>query len=387
MVTLPAGSVAMAGGALALRDGALQVDGINRAAYMHCTDGSVMLVLGFAKPITKREEAAAFLPAVAGQWRGLGPGDHTWETVEGWGTDAKAQRGSRASQKRNRREDRELEEAAARDRAARGGVCMPHVLLAAAIAQSQPQQSFPAALAPRPPVRPILGHDLERLAARMSLDETIVPWAEEEEVEWEPAAGYEQSTLPSLDLLECGECDSDADVPPRHQQRSSGGNTFSLCDCAGGGGVSTRGLDQMGRPNPAPPSAHIRHLEYCGSETAAPRKLKSFVLLPGQLCAQLCAAAKSALRSMSLDALYVRKRGGNGPLLPKSETDHERPDRIHFGCCAEAEEGWEDTSPEYGTSKARLVGYSQNYCPPKHHMTRHMPPALFALVLTPRCRI
>ena len=69
----------MAGGALALRDGALQVDGINRAAYMHCTDGSVMLVLGFAKPVTKREEAAAFLPAVAGQWRGLGPGDHTWE--------------------------------------------------------------------------------------------------------------------------------------------------------------------------------------------------------------------------------------------------------------------------------------------------------------------
>ena len=99
----------MAGGALALRDGALQVDGINRAAYMHCTDGSVMLVLGFAKPVTKREEAAAFLPAVAGQWRGLGPGDHTWETVEGWGTDAKAQRGSRASQKRNRREERKAD--------------------------------------------------------------------------------------------------------------------------------------------------------------------------------------------------------------------------------------------------------------------------------------
>ena len=320
MLTLPAGSVATAGDALALRDGALQVAGINRAAYRFSADGSLALVVGFGKPITRREEAATYLPAVVGQWRGLGPEDHTWKTVEEWGTDAKAQRTGK------RRAEREQEEAAARDRARAGRVGIPHVLLAAAIAQ--PQQSLPAPLAPRPPVRAILGHDLERLAARMSLDETIVPWAEEEEVEWEPTAGYEQSTLPSLDLLECGECDSDADVPPRHQQRSSGGNTFYLCGCAGGGGVSTRGLDQMGRPIPAPPSAHIRHLEYCGSETASPRKLKSFVLLPGQLCAQLCAAAKSALRSMSLDALYVRKRGGNGPLLPKSETDHERPDRM-----------------------------------------------------------
>ena len=384
MLTLPAGSVATAGDALALRDGALQVAGINRAAYKLSADGSLSLVVGFAKPITRREEAATYLPAVVGQWRGLGPEDHTWKTVEEWGTDAKAQR---ATQTGKRRAERELEETAARDRAARGGVCMPHVLLAAAIAQSQPQQSFPAALAPRPPVRPILGHDLQRLAARMSLDETIVPWAAEQEVEeWEPAAGYKESTFPSLGLLECGECDCDADAPPR-DVRSSGGNVFYLCDCAGGGGVSTRGLDRMGPPNPAPPTARIRHLEYCGLEAASPRTLDSFVLLPGQLCAQLCAAAKSALRSMSLDALYVRKRGGNGPLLPKSETDHERPDRIHFGCCAEAEEGWEDTSPEYGTSKARLVGYSQNYCPPKHHMTRHMPPALFALVLTPRCRI
>ena len=45
----------------------------------------------------------------------------------------------------------------------------------------------------------------------MSLDETIVPWAAEQEVEeWEPAAGYEESTFPSLGLLECGECDCDA---------------------------------------------------------------------------------------------------------------------------------------------------------------------------------
>ena len=141
------------------------------------------------------------------------------------------------------RAERELEEAAARAAArdrARGGVCMPHVLLAAAIAQSQPQQSFPAALAPRPPVRPILGHDLQRLAARMSLDETIVPWAAEQEVEeWEPAAGYEESTFPSLGLLECGECDCDADAPPRHV-RSSGGNVFYLCDCAGGSGSHRR---------------------------------------------------------------------------------------------------------------------------------------------------
>jgi len=34
-------------------------------------------------------------------------------------------------------------------------------------------------------------------------NQTIVPWAAEQEVEeWEPAAGYEESTFPSLGLLQ-----------------------------------------------------------------------------------------------------------------------------------------------------------------------------------------
>ena len=167
MVTLPAGSVATAGDALALRNGALQVAGINRAAYMHSTDCSLTLVIGFAKQITKREEAAAYLPAVVGQWRGLGPDDHTWKTVEGWGTDAKAQR---PSQKGKRRAEREHLEIADRDRARADGKPIQHAILAAAIAQQEPSITT-APLAPRPPFRPILTQDLCRLAAGMSGEE------------------------------------------------------------------------------------------------------------------------------------------------------------------------------------------------------------------------